>query len=108
MEAEIEAMSLWGHVPAYLQRSPNVVKKLITVLNKAVGMKCPTQLLQQQSMDLDRKINEAIAKDPNLREMINSVEDKKSIDEPSSNTNNVIRLNDFLHRDPNKDRDGNG
>jgi hypothetical protein len=57
---------------------------------------------------LDRKINEAIAKDPNLREMINSVEDKQSIDEPSSNANKVIRLNDFLHRDPNKDRDSNG
>jgi proteasome assembly chaperone (PAC2) family protein len=107
-EEGIEAMSLWGHVPAYLQRSPRVVKKLITVLNEAVGMKCPTQLLQQQSLDLDRKINEAIAKDPSLREMINSVEDKKSVDEPSSNANKVIRLNDFLHRDPNKDRDSNG
>ncbi len=101
----IDAISLWGHVPAYLQRSPRVVKKLVSILNKAVGMNCPTQSLQQQSMDLDRKINEAIAKDPSLREMIDSIEDKKSVDEPSSNGNKVIRLNDFLHRDPNKDRD---
>jgi len=105
IEAGIEAMSLWGHVPAYLQRSPRVVKKLVTVLNKAVGMNCPTQLLQHQSMALDRKINEAIAKDPSLREMIESVEDKKSIDEPPSDDNKVIRLNDFLHRDPNRDSD---
>ena len=105
IEAGIEAISLWGHVPAYLQRSPRVVKKLISILNKAVGMNCPTQILQQQSVDLDRKINEAIAKDPSLREMIASIEDKKSVDEPSSDGNKVIRLNDFLHRDPNKDRD---
>ncbi len=105
IEAGIEAMSLWGHVPAYLQRSPRVVKKLVTVLNKVVGMNCPTQLLQHQSMALDRKINEAIAKDPSLREMIESIEDKKSIDEPPSDDNKVIRLNDFLHRDPNRDRD---
>ncbi len=105
IDAGIEAMSLWGHVPAYLQRSPRVVKKLVTVLNKVVGMNCPTQLLQHQSMALDRKINEAIAKDPSLREMIESIEDKKSIDEPPSDDNKVIRLNDFLHRDPNRDRD---
>jgi proteasome assembly chaperone (PAC2) family protein len=104
-EAGIEAMSLWGHVPAYLQRSPRVVKKLVTVLNKAIGMNCPTQLLQHQSMALDRKINEAIAKDPSLREMIESIEDNKSIDEPPSDDNKVIRMNDFLHRDPNRDSD---
>jgi hypothetical protein len=37
--------------------------------------------------------------------MIESVEDKKSIDEPPSDDNKVIRLNDFLHRDPNRDSD---
>ncbi len=101
--AGIEAVSLWGHVPAYLQRSPKVVAKLVTILNKAVGMNCPIQILQQQSVDLDRKINEAIARDPSLRQMVESVEDQKRTMESSSSGDKVIRLNDFLRRDLNKD-----
>jgi len=103
MDAGIEAVSLWGHVPAYLQRSPKVVAKLVTILNKAVGMNCPIQILQQQSIDLDRKINEAIARDPSLKQMVESMEDQKRTVESSSSGDKVIRLNDFLHRDLKKD-----
>jgi proteasome assembly chaperone (PAC2) family protein len=103
MDSGIEAVSLWGHVPAYLQRSPKVVAKLVTILNKAVGMKCPIQILQQQSIDLDRKINEAIARDPSLRQMVESIEDQKRPAQSSSSDDKVIRLNDFLHRDVKKD-----
>jgi len=49
-----------------------------TILNKAVGMNCPVQILRQQSIDLDRKINEAIARDPGLRQMVENVEDKNT------------------------------
>jgi len=103
MDAGIEAVSLWGHVPAYLQRSPKVVAKLVTILNNAVGMNCPIQILQQQSIDLDRKINEAISRDPSLRQMVESVEDQKRTVESSSGDDKVIRLNDFLHRGLKKD-----
>jgi proteasome assembly chaperone (PAC2) family protein len=37
-EAAVEAVSLWGHVPAYLQKSPRVVAKLVSILNEAVGI----------------------------------------------------------------------
>ncbi|HTY25444.1 MAG TPA: PAC2 family protein [Desulfomonilaceae bacterium] len=103
MEAGIEAVSLWGHVPAYLQRSPKAVAKLITILNKAVGMRCPIQSLRQQSVDLDRKVNEAIARDPNLKQLVESMQDKKLPAESPPGRDKIIRLNDFLHRDPKKD-----
>ncbi len=97
------AATLWGHVPAYLQRSPRVVYKLITILNKAVGMKCPVQILRQQSIELDRKISEALAKDPGLRQFVESIEEKRSQKEPSSSDDKIIHMNDFLRRDPKKD-----
>lgn len=102
-EAGLEAASLWGHVPAYLQRSPRVVYKLITILNKAVGMKCPVQLLRQQSIELDRKITEALARDPSLRQFVESIEEKQGQSAPSSNDDKIIHMNDFLRRDPKKD-----
>ena len=102
-EAGLEAASLWGHVPAYLQRSPRVVYKLITILNKAVGMKCPVQILRQQSIELDRKIGEALAKDPSLRQFVESLEEKRSGDDASSSDDKIIHMNDFLRRDPRKD-----
>ncbi len=105
MEANLEALSLWGHVPAYLQRSPKVVEKIIRVLNAALGINCPTELLQRQSVELDRKINEAISKDPSLREIIANVEDTSPESKPSPDGGKIIHLNDFLRRDPNRERE---
>jgi len=103
MDAGIDALSLWGHVPAYLQKNPRVVSKLVTILNKAVVMQCPVDILVQKSIELDRKINEALAKDPNLKDLVERIEEKDNSRPPSPAGDNVIRLNDFLRRDPHKD-----
>jgi proteasome assembly chaperone (PAC2) family protein len=103
MEAGIDALSLWGHVPAYLQKNPRVVSKLVSILNKAVGMQCPVDILVQKSIELDRKINEALAKDPNLKDLVERIEEKDDSRSPSAAGDKVIRLNDFLRRDPHKD-----
>jgi proteasome assembly chaperone (PAC2) family protein len=102
-EAGMEAATLWGHVPAYLQKSPRVVYKLITILNKAIGTKCPVQILRQQSIEMDRKIGEALAKDPSLRQFVESIEEKQGQDEVSSSADKIIHMNDFIRRDSKKD-----
>ena len=107
-EASVEAVSLWGHVPAYLQKSPRVVAKLVSILNKAVGMHCSVKPLNQKSIELDRKINEALARDPDLKHLVETIEGKDNPKTSVPGDDKVIRMNDFLRRDPRKDPDPQG
>jgi len=102
MEAGVEAVSLWGHVPAYLQKNPRVVTRIVTILNRAVGMECPVETLRHQSVELDRKLQEALSRDPNLRQLVESLENEEP-GEKSPGEEKVIRLNDFVRRDVRKD-----
>ncbi len=101
-KAGIEAVSLWGHVPAYLQKCPRVVAKLVSILNKAVGMHCSVKPLNQKSLELDRKINEALARDPDLKHLVETVEGKNKPEFSLPGGDKVIRMNDFLRKDPRK------
>ncbi|MGB6067860.1 MAG: PAC2 family protein [Desulfomonilaceae bacterium] len=97
-----EAVSLWGHVPAYLQKSPRVVAKIVSILNKAVGMHCSVESLTQKSIELDRQINEALAKDPDLKRLVENMEEISPSGISPVGDDKVIRMNDFLRRDPRK------
>ncbi|MEW6137554.1 MAG: PAC2 family protein [Thermodesulfobacteriota bacterium] len=101
-DAGIEAVSFWGHVPAYLQKSPRLVAKIVTILNKVVEMECPVDSLQQDAVEFDRRIQEAIRKDPNLRRLVETIE-RETPRSQSGGTDKVIRLNDFLRKDPHDD-----
>ncbi len=101
-EAAMEAVSLWGHVPAYLQKSPRVVAKIVSILNKAVGMNCSIEILKQKSLELDRKINEALAKDPDLKHLVEHMEENNYTGASLEGDDKVISMNDFLRRDPRK------
>jgi proteasome assembly chaperone (PAC2) family protein len=103
IDAGIEAVSLWGHVPAYLQRSPRVVAKMITILNNAAGIQCSIDDLGFESIEMDRKIHDALLRDPNLKRFVETVERQSSDDELDGDDDKVIRLNDFLNRDPQDD-----
>jgi proteasome assembly chaperone (PAC2) family protein len=107
-DAAVEAVSLWGHVPAYLQKSPRVVAKLVSVLNKALGMHCSVKPLNQKSLELDRKINEALARDPDLKHLVETIEGKENPKTSLPGNDNVIRMNDFLRKDPRKDPEPQG
>jgi proteasome assembly chaperone (PAC2) family protein len=99
----ISAVSLWGHVPAYLQKNPRQVSRMVNILNRSVGMECPVEVLTRKSIELDRRIDEALAKDPNLRQFVESIEGRDESLSRSKGEDNIIRLNDFLRRDSNKD-----
>lgn len=104
-ELGMEGVSLWGHVPAYLQKSPRVVAKLVTILNNALGMQCPVQELTRQSAEMDRKIQDALLRDPNLKRFVETVEQRNNQVDSEGYADKVIRLNDFLHRAPQDDSD---
>lgn len=102
-EHEIEAVSLWGHVPAYLQKTPRLVAKVVTTLGTASGMECPIEDLKRKSIELDRKIDEALSRDPNLKQFVEALEGRKDAPASSRGDEKIIRLNEFLRRDPQKD-----
>jgi proteasome assembly chaperone (PAC2) family protein len=101
----IEAGSLWGHAPAYLQKNPRLVAKMVTIVNGVTGMECPTDSLRQKSIELDRKINEAIARDPNLKRFVETVERENESDDVLTPDDKIIRLEDFLRRESHKDHE---
>lgn len=102
----IESTGLWAHVPAYLQKNPRQVARLIKILNKSIGMNCETEGLHRESIELDRRIEEALSLDPNLREFVESIEGKEQSKQTDGvGADNIIRLNDFLRRDPQRDQD---
>ncbi len=102
----IESTGLWAHVPAYLQKNPRQVARLIKILNNFVGMNCETEDLNRESIELDRRIEEALSLDSNLREFVESIEGKEQRKQSDGEgADNIIRLNDFLRREPQKDQD---
>lgn len=104
-EVGIDATSIWGHVPAYLEKSPRVVARIIGILNRLVGLRCSTEVLDEKSQELDRKINEALAKDPNLKQFVESIGGPKNPRNNAKGNEKIIRLDDFVKRDHNKDPD---
>lgn len=102
MEAGIQAISLWGHTPTYLQKNPRLVARLVTLLGKAVGYPFPLEGLKQKAAELDRKIREAVARDPDLRQLVEAVEEKHRSRRAPTGDDNIIRLDDFVRRDPHR------
>jgi proteasome assembly chaperone (PAC2) family protein len=103
MDSGIEGVSLWGHVPAYLQKNPRMTAKLVSIIADAVEFECSVEALIRRSIEMERRINEILAKDPNLKQFVESIEGRKSPSKPSSGDDKIIRLNDFLRRDTHKD-----
>jgi proteasome assembly chaperone (PAC2) family protein len=103
MDAGFEAATLWGHVPAYLQKSPQLVEKLISILGQATGLHCCVEQLRQKSLELERKIDEALSKDPDLRQFVETIEKKQSFRSTSSRDDKIIHLNNFVRRETPKD-----
>lgn len=104
-EAGLQAASLWAHVPAYLQKNPRLVAAMAGVLAGLTGIDVPLGPLHKKAAEVDRKIEEAIGRDPNLRKLVEAVE-RQDVDEISPvDEDKVIRLEDFLRRDGHKNHD---
>jgi proteasome assembly chaperone (PAC2) family protein len=105
-DAGLQAAGLWGHAPAYLQKNPRVVAKMVGVLAGLTGFDISLGALNQKALEVDRKINDAVARDPNLRKLVEAVEREEEGDAPcAADDDKVIRLEDFLRRDAHKNHD---
>jgi len=100
MEVGVQAISFWGHTPTYIQKNPRLVARLVTLLGEAAGFRFPVEVLQHKAAELDRKISDALARDPDLRQLVEAVEEKHRSRRAPVGDDNIIRLDDFVRRDP--------
>jgi hypothetical protein len=76
---------------------------MVDVLNDAVGMECPTEDLNRKSIELDRKVDEILGRDPNLKQFVESIEEHEDSITSEKAHDNIIRLNDFIRRDSHRE-----
>ena len=72
----LKAMSLWGHAPQYLQtRNMRVVHSVLKSLFRMTEVGMDLSELEKASDIFNQQVNHLVEKDPNLREIINKLEE---------------------------------
>ncbi len=72
----LDAISLWGHAPQYLQtRNVKVVCSLLKRLTDLTGIKIDLSDLEKAAEYFEEQINHLVEEDPKLREVISKLEE---------------------------------
>jgi hypothetical protein len=72
----LDAISLWGHAPQYLQtRNVKVVCSLLKRLTDLTGIKMDLSELERAGEYFDEQINHLVEEDPKLQEVISKLEE---------------------------------
>ncbi len=106
--------SLWGHAPVYLQDTPNprvcyaLLRRLVALLNLPLAL----DSLRDASLDFDRQVDEAVAKNTELQEYVQQLQmameqAEQSTEEMPSPESIVEDLEDYL-RGRRRDRGDGG
>ncbi len=73
---DLRAISLWGHVPQYLQtRNVKVVCSVLKRLTDLIGIKTDLSELEKAGDYFDQQINQLVEEDPKLQEVISKLEE---------------------------------
>ncbi len=108
----IPTASMWGHAPHYLQASPNpmVCHALLRKLTQLLGVKVDLGELRRSGMALERRIDEAMAQNAELRQYVEQLEQlyregQGSIEEqePPSPGLIIAELEEFLRNQREED-----
>ncbi|MBO3802346.1 MAG: PAC2 family protein [Candidatus Brockarchaeota archaeon] len=74
-ERGVDAVSLWGAVPPYIQgEDPKLAFHILKKISPLLGVNVPLQELEKKGEDLDRQIAEEAKLNPELRRLISSLE----------------------------------
>ena len=110
----IEAISLWGHAPHYIQvvGNPKVCQALVRRLCLLMDVQLDLRDLQDASDYLDEALNKLLAENTSLREYVQRLEEEyESVGErsttPSEGTDRLIRdVEEFLRREAQRGGEG--
>jgi proteasome assembly chaperone (PAC2) family protein len=73
---DLRAISLWGHVPQYLQtKNVKVVCSVLKGLTELIGIKLDLSELEKAAEYFDQQINQLVEEDPKLQEVISKLEE---------------------------------
>lgn len=97
--------SLWGHVPHYLQTSPNpkVACALLSKLTRLLGLEIDLEELITAGQALDQQVDEILARNPDLQRYVQQLEKASSMTEAAGegipNPEAIVQeLEDFLRQ----------
>lgn len=102
----LSSASLWGHGPTYLQSTPNprvcyaILRRLVALLVLPLDL----DDLRETARDFDRQVEEAVSKNPELREYVNQLEQaledvQGESDEEMPSPGDVVKdLEEYLRR----------
>lgn len=112
----LKAISLWGHVPQYLQaRNIKVAHGVLKILNDLMKTGIDLTMLKSASDYFDQQVKDIIQQDPNLQEVIKNLEEAyRKSERPFSfgrrdevKEDNVVYIEAFLKRQEDEDKKEN-
>lgn len=99
-DLDIYTLSLWAHMPFYL-KDPHelLLAYLLRLLGKLLGVELRTRHLHEAWKVHEKEIESHIQQDPELRRMLETMENEVSLGaETSERKTKVIRLDEFLKK----------
>lgn len=98
-DLNIHCLSLWAHLAFYLNGPHEMLTaELLQLLGKILGMEFKTSHLRKAWLEREKEIEELIQQDPELRQMLETMEREPSLRQAPSQAAKVIRLDEFLKR----------
>lgn len=106
----IDALSLWGHAPHYVQTAnPKVCSGLLTKLMRLLDIDVDLEGLNRAGEYLDEALNKALAENAELREYVRKLEREEDTTEPRATekpSEDLIKeIENFLKRGQHKKED---
>ena len=110
---DIPVVGLWGHAPVYIQTGNiKLHYAMVEVIKSAAGFDLDTNGLFQGIEEMDHKIEELVAQNPNLQKYLEGLEQDEPTPRrrpshinhrPDTNGAKVIPLDPFLNKDDDND-----
>ena len=102
--------SIWGHVPHYLQITPNykVTYALLETITRLIDLPCDVADFRTLVESFDIRVEKAISSDKRIKEYVGKLENQHDSKEPDvitiHNSEDIVRdLEKFLNEQPGKD-----
>jgi len=102
--------SIWGHVPHYLQITPNykVTYALLETITRLIDLPLTIEKFRTLVQSFDTRVEKAISSDKRIKEYVSKLEDQYDSKQPDSipvrDSEDIVRdLEKFLNEQPGKD-----
>jgi len=109
LRKDIEIVTLWGSVPVYLTQSPKSYYSVLKVLLAVSEMNIDIEDMKEAAEKVDEKIEEIIAQNPHLKELVENLKELQNERKPSrQEIENLIKeIEEFFKKQKGEGYEGN-